>query len=150
MEKITRLKNLIAIPVLFILTASVLAQEVNYWKHMADVEIKIKPDPSGKYEVEYPIFGEKARTINGEMISLKGYMVPLKEFTGHRYFVLSAYPFNMCFFCGAAGPETVIEVYSKEEIEFTDDKIIISGRLKLNTDNPDHLMYLLEDAFLID
>ncbi len=117
---------------------------------MADVEIKIKPDPTGKYEVEYPEFGEKARSIDGKTISLKGYMVPLKEFTGHKYFVLSAYPFNMCFFCGAAGPETVIEVYSKEEIDFTEDKITIKGKLKLNTNDPDHLMYLMEDAELVD
>ncbi len=117
---------------------------------MADVEIKIKSDPSGKYEIEYPEFGEKAKAIDGKVIALKGYMVPLKEFTGHKYFVLSAYPFNMCFFCGAAGPETVIEVYSKEEIDFTEDKITIKGKLKLNVDDPDHLMYFMEDAFLVD
>jgi len=144
------LKNFSLTYFLLFISITVFSQSSNYWKTLSDVEIKIKPDKTQKYEVEYPEFGEKVKAIDNTEIHLSGYIVPLKELTGHKYFVLSAYPFNMCFFCGAAGPETVIEVYSKEEIDFTSDKITIKGKLKLNYDDPDHLMYMLNDAYLIE
>jgi hypothetical protein len=51
---------------------------------------------------------------------------------------------------GAAGPETVIEVYITEEVAFTSDKIKIQGTLELNKDDPRHLMYLMKNAELLD
>lgn len=125
-------------------------QDINYWNTLKDVEIKTRPDETGRYEIEYPQFGEKLKSLEGKTIRLKGYMVPLKEYTGHKFFVLSAYPFNMCFFCGMAGPETVIEIYSVENISYTSDKIEMEGTLKLNYDDANHLMYILNDAKLID
>lgn len=126
------------------------AQESNYWNVLKDVEIKTRPDETGKYEMEYPEFGSKVKSYNGKVIQLKGYIVPLQELRGQKFFVLSAYPFNMCFFCGMAGPETVIEVYTLKEIKFTSEKIAIEGKLKLNFDDANHLMYILEDAKQID
>lgn len=121
----------------------------NYWKDLARVTIQEKTDENG-FPVEYPVFHDDLKAIEGDKITLEGYMVPLEEMMGHKYFVLSKYPFNMCFFCGAAGPETVIEVYTTEEVDFTSDKIKMQGILELNEDDPRHLMYLLQKAELVD
>jgi hypothetical protein len=121
----------------------------NYWKDLARVTIEEKTDENG-FPVEFPVFHDDLKTIEGDKIILEGYMVPLEEMMGHKYFVLSKYPFNMCFFCGAAGPETVIEVYITEEVAFTSDKIKIQGTLELNKDDPRHLMYLMKNAELLD
>jgi len=125
------------------------AQEVNSWRALSDVTFVSKTDELLGYEIEAPVFGSKVLALEGKQVQVRGYIVPLEEMRGHKYFVLSSLPFNVCFFCGGAGPETVIEVYSKNEIPFTDKAITIKGTLELNADDPLHLMYLLKNAELI-
>ncbi|MEM6963324.1 MAG: DUF3299 domain-containing protein, partial [Bacteroidota bacterium] len=63
--------------------------------------------------------------------------------------VLSKNPNSSCFFCGGAGPETVLELELKpsaiERYE-VDDLKTFKGILKLNKINDKHLTYLLTDA----
>lgn len=119
------------------------------WEALKDVSY-VKETTSEGYEIESPRFGSKLRALEGKRIILRGYMVPLEEMRGHRYFVLSALPYNICFFCGGAGPETVAEVYLRKESDFTDKAIRISGILELNQDDPFHLMYLLKDSEIVN
>ena len=56
----------------------------------------------------------------------------------------------MCFFCGGAGPETVMEVESLEGVEFSADPIVLKGILRLNDKDINHLMYKLEEAVIIE
>lgn len=130
---------------LFILSGHTLYAQHNYWDDLAKVTIQEKTDENG-FPVEYPVFSDDLMKMNGHSIELQGYMVPLDEMRGHHYFVLSALPFNMCFFCGAAGPETVIEVYTKDDVSFTSEKIKMKGELYINEDDPRHLMYMLKQA----
>ena len=131
------------------LTISVIAQ-INYWNELSDVSFKNKKDQTSGFEITYPIFGEKVKQLEGKEITLKGFMVPLDEYTSEKKFVLSSLPYNVCFFCGGAGPETVIEVYCKETIDFTDDPVWIKGIFEPNSENIDQLMYLLKDAIQVD
>jgi hypothetical protein len=55
----------------------------------------------------------------------------------------------MCFFCGNAGPETVMEVFSKDKVKYTTDLITIKGTLSLNDSDAMRLMYILKDARLL-
>ncbi len=121
------------------------AQE-NPWKLLRDVEVENKFDESVGYQVEYPVFGPKARALNGEEITIKGYMIPYEVYLGPKYFILSALPVAACFFCGGAGPETVMEVYTEEEVEISQDRVTVTGKLSLNEDDPNHMMYVLKEA----
>ena len=56
----------------------------------------------------------------------------------------------MCFFCGGAGPETVMEVEASEPVKFQADAIYLKGRLELNADDINRLMYKIVDARLVD
>jgi len=103
-------------------------------------------DKSGKYEIDFPVFGNTVKAMANKEIVLKGYIIPLEELQGQNYFVFSALPYSMCFFCGNAGPETVIEVKTKAAIPFSDKQISIKGKLQINESNPDHLMYILNEA----
>ena len=107
-------------------------------------------DETFNSEVEFPIFSEEVKALDGKPITMEGWMIPLDELRGKNYFVLSALPFANCFFCGGAGPETVMEVFSKKEISFTEKKIKVRGKLSINPDDPLRLMYILNDAELID
>jgi hypothetical protein len=64
--------------------------------------------------------------------------------------MLSSLPFSNCFFCGGAGPETIVELKTKQSVKFTTARVALEGILLLNADDPDHHMYTLKDAVLLD
>ena len=132
--------------VLILFAAAEAGAQENPWKLLRDVEVENKFDESVGYQVEYPVFGPKARALNGEEITIKGYMIPYEVYLGPKYFILSALPVAACFFCGGAGPETVMEVYTEEEVEISQDRVTVTGKLSLNEDDPNHMMYVLKEA----
>lgn len=127
-----------------------LLQDANPWKILSKVTIEKRFDEVMNFEVDYPTFSEEVKALDGKEITLKGWMIPLDELRGENYFVLSALPFANCFFCGGAGPETVIEVFTNEEYDFTEDRITVTGKLKLNADDPTQLMYVMSKAEVED
>ncbi|HEY3430552.1 MAG TPA: hypothetical protein VGK39_07745 [Cyclobacteriaceae bacterium] len=130
------------------LSSQAFLQEVDFWKTLADVRIETKTN--NNLEMDVPKFGKQVSAINGKKIKLKGYLIPLSEFGGKNEYMLSALPFSTCFFCGGAGPETVVELQVKQSLKFTTDRIVLEGTLILNPDDPDHHMYILKDVKLID
>lgn len=68
----------------------------------------------------------------GEEVTISGYVVPI-DVAANKY-ALSKNPFSSCFFCGNAGPETVIELkFDKDPGRFvTDEYLMIKGVLQLN------------------
>jgi hypothetical protein len=98
--------------------------------------------------VDVPVFSPEIIALNGQEIRVTGYMVPLTVHNvGTDFLVLSAYPVRSCFFCGGAGPETVMEVYPKNgDKNYLMERISFTGRLELNADDPEHLIYLLKNA----
>jgi hypothetical protein len=104
----------------------------------------------GYYDVAS--FGASLEALNNKEISIKGFYVPI-DMEG-TVFALSKSPSSTCFFCGSGGIETVIEIMVKKDHRElrrirTDKYIELKGVLALNRDDPDHLMYLLKDAELI-
>jgi hypothetical protein len=133
----------------FVVSFQARGQE-NTWKTLAKISIEKRFDEVLNYDIEYPIFSEAVKKLNGTKISVEGWMIPLDELRGENYFVLSSLPFANCFFCGGAGPETVMEVFSKDKIDYTEKRIIVTGTLTINADDPLRLMYILNDAQIKD
>ena len=119
------------------------------WKTLKDVKIKTQYDATKKYEVDVPIFGNKVKALHGKIITVKGYLLPIEAYTKQGFFILSALPYNLCYFCGASGPETVMEVTAKRKIKYSDKPIVLRGKLLLNAKDVDHLMYRLENAVVV-
>lgn len=126
------------------------SQSTSVWDILSKVSIETKYDASQKYEIDYPVFSEELKDLEGETIIIKGYIIPLEELQNQNYFILSAFPYNLCYFCGAAGPETVIEVSMNQKLTYTSNPIILKGTLHLNDTDYNHLMYILENAVLIE
>ncbi len=126
------------------------AQGLGLWNTLADVKYGTRFDAELEYDVEYPIFSEKIKALNGKEIELRGYMIPLEELQGQNFFVISAFPYNMCFFCGGAGPESVMEVNTIKEIPYSEKPITIKGILELNESDYNHMMYILNKAEKVD
>ncbi len=119
------------------------------WKELAKVKLEMRFDEDFQLDVEYPVFSESVKALDGKVITVSGYLVPLEELgreTSEQFFILSSLPFNLCFFCGNAGPETVMEVFTLDRIRYTTDLITIQGKLSLNDSDPMRLMYILKEA----
>lgn len=122
-------------------------QEHNFWHVLAQVSFEKSRDKDG-YEIEKPVFSKELKGFHQKKVQIKGYIIPVEEVGGGGKFMLSLYPFNLCYFCGAAGPETVVEVETTEKIKFTTRQITLEGVLNLNEKDPDHHIYILKSAAL--
>ena len=125
-------------------------EPTSVWQTLGKVTFKKQYDDLLGFKIDIPVFSETVRAIDGDEITLRGYIVPTQGYKSHNEFVFSAFPYNMCFFCGGAGPETVIEVVTVEAIEYTADPIVIKGKLALNDEDPNRLMYALSGAVLME
>lgn len=122
---------------------------VNNWKTLSKITFKKEYDEVMGFKVDKPVFSDRVKALQGKEITMKGYIIPVEGYASHTEFIFSAFPYNMCFFCGGAGPETVMEVIAKEPIKYTAEQILIKGKLSLNTDDINHLMYKLTEVIIV-
>ncbi len=122
-------------------------QDKNFWHTLA--EVGFRKEMRNGYEVEVPMFSNHLKSWNGKKIKLKGYVIPVGEVGDESKFMFSSLPFNVCYFCGAAGPETIVEVESTEKVKFTSKSVWMEGILLLNEKNPDRHIFILEGANII-
>lgn len=133
--------------VLFVTFANLIttAQEQLTWQDFADVTFV--PEYNEKYGVNFlmPTFGEKIKSFRGKQVSITGYFLDISG--SGEIFLVSRNPMASCFFCGAAGPETIIEVSFKDKPPFRTDQIVtVVGVLELNRNDVDHCNYILHGA----
>ena len=132
------------------LTISLVAQDdANAWKKLGKISYKKQYDELLGFKVDVPVFSPEIEAMEGEEIVVKGYIIPVEGYKDHKEFIFSAFPYNMCFFCGGAGPETVMEVEAVEGVSFTAEQIVMKGTLKLNDSDINKLMYRLVDAEVV-
>ena len=126
------------------------AAQSGVWKTLSKITFKKEYDETMGFKVDVPVFSEAVKELDGKVIEVKGYIIPVEGYKSHKEFVFSAYPYNMCFFCGGAGPETVMEVYAVEPIKYTSEPIVIKGRLELNDSDVNRLIYSLNEVKLTE
>lgn len=131
---------------LLVSTASFAQTGDNAWKTLGKVTFKKQYDEMLGFKVDVPVFSEDVRALDGQTITVRGYIIPVEGFKNHKEFIFSAFPYNMCFFCGGAGPETVIEVVADEAIKYTAEPVTIRGKLRLNDTDINSLMYELTEV----
>jgi hypothetical protein len=121
----------------------------NIWKTLGKITFKKQYDELLGFKVDVPVFSQEILNMDGKVVTVKGYIIPVEGYKSHKEFVFSAYPYNMCFFCGGAGPETVMEVYAKEPIKYSAEPVTIRGKLELNSTDVNRLIYALNDVVLV-
>jgi hypothetical protein len=114
------------------------------WPKLYDIKFEKAKDKLGEYEK--PIFSQAAKSMDGKVVTLPGYMNPFEKGSQGTTFMLSSLPINACFFCGVGGPESVVEVILKSPISFNEKPIEIKGILRLNYSDPDRMIYRIEQA----
>jgi hypothetical protein len=61
------------------------------------------------------------------------------------HFVLTAMP-QTCSFCMPGGPESMVEVKSKQPVKYTFDVVVLTGKLEVLKEEPTGIFYRLTDA----
>ena len=131
-------------------TVSVTAEPVKLsWEALRDVTFKKKWYAEESVYMLYPTFGPGIQKLSGKTVDLTGYILPVD--LESNVYVLSAFPYSACFFCGGAGPESVVSLkFKKSDKKFkTDERHTFRGTFKLNADNIYELNYILADAEMI-
>ena len=127
-----------------------IGSDQNMWKTLAKITYKKEYDDFLGFKIDKPVFSAEIQQLEGKEVTIKGYIIPVEGYKSHTEFIFSAFPYNMCFFCGGAGPETVMEVLASEPVKYTAESVTLSGTLVLNADDINSLMYKLENAKLIN
>ncbi|MDQ3191361.1 MAG: hypothetical protein M3Q58_07205 [Bacteroidota bacterium] len=96
------------------------------WEKIGAIKHKVIDD----YEY-YPLFDDKLKALDGKTVTLKGYIVPIKEGVEHSSFLLSVLPINQCFYCGKNGIPMMVEVNTRKPIRYTENIVNVKGTLRL-------------------
>jgi hypothetical protein len=144
------MKNISLVAVLVLMVGSAFAQKADTWNLFARTKFEPKFDEKVGEYLFHPTFTDDVKKLQGKEVILEGFYVPFAP-EGDDYVILSKYPMAQCFFCGGGGPESVVEVnFAKEPGRFqVDDLVMVKGKLKLNSDDLDHLNFILTDAVIV-
>ena len=129
----------------FYSTAS--AQSRLTWQQLADVSIEKTEDKENFITYNEATFGEDLQALDSTDVYISGYLIPI-DAMGLTY-ALSRNPNASCFFCGGAGPETVILLRVKPENYkryATDTRMTFAGSLRMNENDRDSFIYVLKEA----
>ncbi|MFK7935533.1 MAG: hypothetical protein AB8G22_18610 [Saprospiraceae bacterium] len=122
------------------------------WQILAMVAFEEEYNEELDQYIPYPKFSPTVQALAGKEVYIQGYYIPVDESGDADIVVLSAFPFSACFFCGNAGPESVMDIQLKNKTKLnfkTDDRITFKGKLKLNDSDLYYLNYILEEAELV-
>ena len=109
------------------------AQERLSWNTFERLNFEEVYEPTTASWVQVPVWTEELKQWDGKLVRITGYIIALDAVNSQ--YALSAFPFSSCFFCGAAGPESVLELDLKHQQEYlTDEVITFKGVFELNSD----------------
>lgn len=109
------------------------------WRTLAQVEL-VKQNSK-----MLPTFAQTVTALDGKVVRVQGFMMPLDIGDKQRRFLLVAAPPH-CAFCLPAGPDAMIEVRAKSDVRYGFDAVSLSGKLQVLKDDPAGLYYRLVDA----
>lgn len=139
----------ILLAILFTSTGVMAQANKNIWTTLALMKFeRHKGNGSGQGSQIIPLI----EALDGTEVTVKGYVIPLSGKTAQSHFMFSAYPFASCYFCGGAGPESIMEAFSKDDkkIKFSENSITLKGTFKFTSRDPNDIMFTLEDAVLVE
>lgn len=131
---------------LLLISIPVFSQTKITWDTLTDVTFTDKYSEEVDAYYYFPKFGPSVLALNNKEVIIKGYLLIIDP--DNDIYILSANPFAACFFCGGAGPESIIELkIGKDHPRFKMDEVLtFRGKLKLNAVDIYQCNYILENA----
>lgn len=92
-----------------------------------------KVTTQGNKKIYTPHYPAELKRLEGKIVDLPGYMVPLTAGRNHSTFMLSVLPLAQCQFCGTNGIPPMVEIFMKKgAIKFSEEPIKIKGKMVFN------------------
>lgn len=116
------------------------------WKLLGMIKFIKKADKEYG-EIMYPQVSSFLKQKNGKTISMSGFIIPIDNTT----FALSKNVFASCFFCGQAGPETIMGIKFKGDTPKlkTDQYVTLVGTFRINENDVEDWIYHIENAVIV-
>ena len=92
-----------------------------------------------------PVFGKEQLALDQKKQRIQGFMMPLEPGEKQTHFLLSSVPLT-CAFCVPGGPESMVEVKTKEPVKYSMEPVTVEGRFAVLNDDPYGLYYRVTDA----
>ncbi|MCO4292312.1 hypothetical protein NF867_05485 [Solitalea sp. MAHUQ-68] len=118
------------------------------WSKLANLSYRKEIIDNEQWTI--PVFPTEIKALEGETITLKGYLIPLEKGLQHQLFMLSVLPIDQCYFCGKTkGVPEMVEVNMNKPIDYTKQPISVKGILQLNERDEEHFAFMLMGAELV-
>lgn len=116
------------------------------WKQLSNIKYALKKHPSYG-EINFPIVNAELKKLSNKKIVIKGFIVPIDN----KSYALSKNVFASCFFCGKAGPETIMGIkFAKATPKLkTDLYVTLEGTFRYNENDADDWIYHIENAVIV-
>jgi hypothetical protein len=75
-------------------------------------------------------------------------MMPLEPGEKQKHFLLTSVPLT-CSFCTPGGPESMVEVFSKNPVKYSLEPVVVDGKFAVLADDPYGLYYRITDAVAV-
>lgn len=124
----------------------VTASDTLTWKLLAQIKYLKKPSKDYPEGVMYPVINPTLKTKNKKPITMSGFIIPIDN----KNYALSKNVFASCFFCGQAGPETIMGIKFKNPATKlkTDQYVTIQGNFRYNDADVDDWIYHIDNAVI--
>jgi len=117
------------------------------WKLLGQIKYVKKPSKDYPEGVMFPIINPTLKAKNARTIYMTGFIVPIDN----KNYALSKNVFASCFFCGQAGPETIMGIKFKNPATKlkTDQYVTLQGTFRANDTDVDDWIYHIENAVVV-
>ena len=142
-----KIKSILFLFLFISLSNNVFSQKKITWKNVLEIYAKefrlTEKNPTST-------INKKAMSLEdvaNKKVTIVGYFLDLDP--DGKWFMLSKNPFATCFFCGKAGPETVLELlgYKNVKKKFkSDDMVEVTGIFNSIYDFEDKISFVLENV----
>lgn len=117
------------------------------WKLLGQIKYIKKASDEYPEGVMYPIVNTTLKAKNKKPIVMSGFIIPIDN----KSYALSKNVFASCFFCGQAGPETIMGIKFKDpSVRLkTDQYVTLQGTFRYNDNDVDDWIYHIENAVIV-
>ncbi|GGD31982.1 hypothetical protein [Flavobacterium orientale] len=117
------------------------------WKLLGEIKYVKKPSKDYPDGVMFPIINSSLKQKGKKKIVMSGFIIPIDNVS----YALSKNVFASCFFCGQAGPETIMGIKFKGATPKlkTDQYVTLEGVFRYNDNDVNDWIYHVDEAVIV-
>lgn len=116
------------------------------WSLLGKIDYENRSHKDYPDGVMYPKVNQELKTKKGKKITISGFIIPIDN----ENYALSKNVFAQCFFCGQAGPETIMGIKFKGATKRlkTDQYVTLEGNFRYNETDVEDWIYHIDNAVI--